>query len=71
MRERPVNIRLIAATNAGLAERAARGEFRSDLLYRLNTIVLDVPPLRARDEDILLLADRFTGEFANSTSATR
>ncbi len=63
VRERPVNIRLVAATNAGLTEKAARGEFRSDLLYRLNTIVLDVPPLRARDEDILLLADRFTGEF--------
>jgi DNA-binding NtrC family response regulator len=55
----PVNIRLITATNSNLEEMAATQEFREDLLYRLNTIRIDVPPLRDRGEDIELLSNYF------------
>jgi DNA-binding NtrC family response regulator len=55
----PVNIRLITATNSNLEEMAATQEFREDLLYRLNTIRIDVPPLRERGEDIELLSNYF------------
>ena len=49
----PVNIRLICATNRNLPDMVKRGEFREDLLYRINTIHLEIPPLRQRTEDIL------------------
>ena len=57
----PINIdvRLICATNANIAQLISEGAFRQDLLYRINTIELHVPPLRERGEDILLLADYF------------
>lgn len=51
--------RIVAATNRDLAERARSGEFRGDLYYRLATFVIEVPPLRARPEDIPLLAAHF------------
>jgi DNA-binding NtrC family response regulator len=54
-----VDIRLITATNSNLEEMAATQEFREDLLYRLNTIRIDVPPLRERGEDIELLSNYF------------
>ncbi len=60
-----VNIRLISATNRNLEEMAARQEFREDLLYRLNTIRIDVPPLRERGNDIELLANFFLKCFEN------
>lgn len=55
----PVDIRLICATNAQLEDLVRDGEFRQDLLYRINTIEIKLPALRDRREDILLLADHF------------
>ncbi|MFW6368728.1 MAG: sigma 54-interacting transcriptional regulator, partial [Spirochaetota bacterium] len=54
-----VNIRLISATNRDLEQMVADGHFREDLFYRLNTITLEIPPLRDRSEDILPLARHF------------
>ena len=59
-----VNIRLICATNGNLDEMVAQGKFREDLLYRINTIHVEIPPLRERKEDILPLAERFVQRFA-------
>lgn len=55
----PVDVRLIAATNAGLQEMVDQGTFRSDLFYRLNVFTLHIPPLRERKEDIEILAGHF------------
>jgi len=60
----PVDIRLLCATNRNLADSVARGEFREDLLYRINTIKIEIPPLRKRREDIPLLADFFLRKYA-------
>ena len=60
----PVNVRLICATNANLDERVAQNRFREDLLYRINTIHLEIPPLRERKEDIIPLAELFIERFA-------
>ena len=59
----PVNIRLICATNCDLEEMVAKGKFREDLLYRINTIHIEIPPLRERKEDIIPLAQRFIDRF--------
>ena len=58
----PINIRVISATNQPIHDRVKKGVFRQDLLYRLNTIELLIPPLRDRVEDIPELAERFLGE---------
>lgn len=60
----PVDVRLICATNANLDERVAQGKFREDLLYRINTIHLEIPPLRERKEDIIPLAELFIERFS-------
>ena len=60
----PVDVRLICATNANLDERVTQGKFREDLLYRINTIHLEIPPLRERKEDIIPLAELFIERFA-------
>ena len=60
----PVNIRLICATNANLDEKVMQGKFREDLLYRINTIHLEIPPLRERREDIIPLAELFIERFS-------
>ena len=60
----PVDIRLICATNRDLERMVARGEFREDLLYRINTIHLEIPPLRERPEDILPLVEQFIRRFS-------
>lgn len=60
----PVNIRLICATNARLDEWVAQGKFREDLFYRINTIHLEIPPLRERKEDIIPYGERFVHRFA-------
>ena len=75
-----INVRLLCATNADIYEMVARGEFRQDLLYRINTIELHIPPLRERGKDVELLANHFLHRFAKkykkdirsiSTSALR
>jgi len=58
----PIDIRLISATNQDIHQMVARGEFRQDLLYRLNTIELIIPPLRERIEDIPVLSRHFLEE---------
>lgn len=60
----PIDIRLICATNCRLEEMVAQGKFREDLFYRINTIHMEIPPLRERKEDILPLATRFVERFA-------
>ncbi|GAB4032894.1 sigma-54-dependent transcriptional regulator [Spirosoma jeollabukense] len=61
---RPVDVRLICATNADLNERVAERAFRQDLLYRINTIELHLPPLRERPADIGPLAEFFLKKYA-------
>jgi len=58
-KEIPIDIRLICATNHNLFEMVSEGKFREDLLYRINTIVIEVPPLRDRVDDIPILANHF------------
>ncbi|MBJ6368547.1 sigma-54-dependent transcriptional regulator [Snuella sedimenti] len=60
-----VDIRIICATNGDLESLVSEGHFREDLLYRINTIHIEVPPLRDRDDDVLLLADFFLKKYAN------
>lgn len=60
----PVNVRIVAATNASLAELVRARKFREDLYYRLGVVTLDLPPLRERPEDILPLAEYFLKRFA-------
>ncbi len=59
----PIDIRLLSATNGDITQMIDSREFREDLLYRLNTIHIEVPPLRARGEDIELLATHFLKVF--------
>jgi DNA-binding NtrC family response regulator len=61
---RSVDVRVVSATNRELPELVARGQFREDLLYRLNLIQIHLPPLRERASDIALLAQRFVSTFA-------
>ncbi len=62
--EHSVDVRLIAATNVNLLEKVEQGAFREDLYYRLEAFQLEVPPLRARGEDLELLAMAFLGRYA-------
>jgi transcriptional regulator with GAF, ATPase, and Fis domain len=64
-RTRPVNVRLIAATNKDLRSMVIDGRFRDDLFYRINIFPIDIPPLRDRKEDIPALALHFLKTFAN------
>ncbi len=59
-----VDVRVIAATNKNLAKLVEEGEFRDDLYFRLNVIRIEMPPLRERKEDIVLLSEAFLREFA-------
>jgi two-component system response regulator HydG len=63
---KPVNARVIAATNRDLDEEIKRGNFRSDLFYRLNVISIVLPPLRTRPGDIALLAEAFLKRAAEA-----
>jgi two-component system response regulator HydG len=60
----PVDVRIIAATNRDVEEEVRRGNFRADLFYRLNVIALELPALRERKEDLLLLMDTFLQDLA-------
>ncbi|HEX9687655.1 MAG TPA: sigma-54 dependent transcriptional regulator [Thermoanaerobaculia bacterium] len=60
----PVDFRLISATNEDLEERVRQGTFREDLFYRINTIPIRIPPLREREDDILILAEHFLAKFS-------
>ena len=60
----PLDVRVIAATQVDLEDAVEKGEFRSDLYWRINVIRIHVPPLRERKEDILYLARKFVQEFA-------
>ena len=61
---RKVNVRVVAATNVDLRMLVKDGKFRSDLYYRLNAFQIDIPPLRERQEDILLLAERYMEKYS-------
>jgi DNA-binding NtrC family response regulator len=65
LRDRRIDVRVIAATNASLDEKVRQGEFRSDLLYRLNTITVISPPLRERGDDVVTIADHYLREFSS------
>ncbi|PNU21099.1 sigma-54-dependent Fis family transcriptional regulator [Geothermobacter hydrogeniphilus] len=59
----PVNVRIVAATHRNLEQLVAEGKFREDLYYRLSVIPINIPPLRERKDDIILLLDSFTRVF--------
>lgn len=58
------DVRIVAATNVNLAQAIADGRFREDLYYRLNTVPIQIPPLRERGEDVWLLFRKFASDFA-------
>ncbi len=61
---RKVNVRLVAATNVDLRQLVKEGKFRSDLYYRLNAFQINIPPLRDRRDDIMLLAERYQEKYS-------
>jgi two-component system response regulator HydG len=66
----PVDVRIIAATNRDLEEEIRRGNFRSDLFYRLNVIALDLPPLRDRRDDLLLLIEALLNRLSAESDSS-
>ena len=63
-RVQKTDVRIVAATNVNLMQAIADGRFREDLYYRLNTVPIQIPPLRERGEDVLLLFRKFAADFA-------
>lgn len=61
----PIDVRFVCATNANIRQMIEEGNFRQDLLYRINTVEIQIPPLRERGEDVLLLADHFLKKYAH------
>jgi DNA-binding NtrC family response regulator len=64
-RSKPADVRILAATHVDLAAAVRQGEFREDLYHRLNVVPVELPPLRQRHDDVLLLAHRFLVQFAS------
>jgi len=64
LRDRHIDVRIIAATHRDLDKALKEGSFRRDLYYRLNVLTIDLPPLRKRGEDVLLLAEYFLKKFS-------
>ena len=69
--EKPIDVRIIAATNANLEEKIINNDFRTDLYYRLNVISIVVPTLRERKEDIFLLTDYFMDKYCSELKKER
>ncbi len=67
-RSRKVNVRIIAASNRDLAEQVEKNVMREDFFYRIHVILIDVPPLRERREDIPLLVDHFVQQYGDGAS---
>jgi len=67
-RPRPLDVRIVGASNRDLEKMAAAGEFRDDLLYRLNVVKLELPPLRQRRQDIPLLVHTFLEKYTRALS---
>jgi Nif-specific regulatory protein len=67
----PIDTRIVAATNRDLAESVRAGKFREDLFYRLTVVTLEIPPLRDRREDILVLAEHFLEQFCRGAGRRR
>jgi two-component system response regulator HydG len=65
-----VDVRIIAATNRDLGKDVAEGKFREDLFYRLNVMMLEVPPLKERRDDIPILVQHFLSKFADKNRKT-
>jgi transcriptional regulator with PAS, ATPase and Fis domain len=70
-RVRPVDVRFVSATNKDIEREVARGNFRQDLYFRLKIITIELPPLRERTEDLILLIDHFTDEYARALRRPR
>ncbi len=70
-RVRPVDVRFVSATNKDIEREVARGGFREDLYYRLKIITIELPPLRERKEDLVLLLDHFTDGYARALGRRR
>ena len=70
-RSRPVDVRFVSATNKDLDVEVERGRFRQDLYFRLKIIAIELPPLRDRPEDVLLLLNHFLDDYARSMGRTR
>ncbi|MFT5355928.1 MAG: two-component system response regulator AtoC [Polyangiales bacterium] len=70
VREIPFDVRIVSATNVDLEQAVEAGAFRADLLYRINVVEIDVPPLRQRGNDILFLAQHFVERFAKQSSVS-
>jgi two-component system response regulator AtoC len=67
-REIPIDVRFVSATNRNLTKAIAEGQFREDLYYRVSVIHVDLPPLRSREDDLLVLAQHFIERFAAQLS---
>ena len=67
----PIDVRIMAATNSNLEEKITKGDFRTDLYYRLNVISIEVPPLRERKEDIPALTQHFMDTFCDELGKDR
>ena len=69
--QQEVDVRVVAATNKDLGEEVREGRFRKDLYYRLSTVLIDIPPLRERQEDILPIFESFLHRFSKDYNSSR